>query len=74
MTDLIDETHEADYRDLSTIYHYYPTYDPDEVAEADDTLRRYVGLVWRILSHVRIEKGKNLTNPPLNAKFKRPRI
>lgn len=74
MTELLDETHETDYRDLSTTYHHYPAYDPLDAAEADDTLRRYVGLVWRILSRVRIEKGKNLTNPPLNAKFKRPRI
>ncbi|MBK9156431.1 MAG: hypothetical protein IPM25_19855 [Chloracidobacterium sp.] len=74
MTEFLEETRETDYRNLSAIYQYYPTYDSDDAAEADDTLRKYVGLVWRILSRHRSENGKDLTKTPLNAKFKRPLI
>lgn len=56
-----------------TIDQIYPAYTPDEISEADDTLQKYVGLVWRIYSRYRSEKRKNLTRPPLNARFKRPR-
>jgi len=74
MTELLDKSRETDLRDLSTIYHYYPTYELDDAAEADDTIRRYVGLVWRILSRLRNERSDYLTKRPLNAKFNRPRI
>ena len=52
----------------------YPDYSRKELAEAEDTVKRYVNLVWRIYKRLRSERSKNLTKEVLNARFKRPRF
>ncbi len=51
----------------------YSQYSPDELVEAEETIKRYVYLVWRIYKRLKTENQKNLTTELLNARFKRPR-
>lgn len=51
----------------------YPDLTPEEQAEAEYTIKRYVHLVWRIYRRVHRENPNNLTEELLNARFKRPR-
>lgn len=57
-----------------TIEQIYPDYTQDELAEADETIKRYVHLVWGIYKRLKSEDPANLTKELLNARFKRPRI
>jgi len=36
-----------------TLEELYPNYDPQEIKEAEETIKRYVTLVWRIYSRLR---------------------
>lgn len=51
----------------------YPELSLEEQAEAEDTLKRYLALVWSIYRRMLRENPKNLTKTLLNARFKRPR-
>lgn len=62
-----------DGKENPTIEKVYPDYTPEELIEAEDTLRRYLNLVWRIYNRVRREESEKLTETLLNARFKRPR-
>jgi hypothetical protein len=42
-----------------TIANLYPHLKPEEQAEAADTLKRYVALVWRIYQRVRRKSSEN---------------
>ena len=55
------------------IENIYPDYTPEERAEAEDILKRYISLVWRIYNRARAENPEKLTKFRLNARFKRPR-
>lgn len=57
----------------TSIGELYPQYSPDELVEAEETIKRYVYLVWRIYKRLKTENQKNLTTELLNARFKRPR-
>ncbi len=46
---------------------------PENRSEAEETIKRYVDLVWRIYRRLRRENPKKLTKILLNARFKRPR-
>ncbi len=41
-----------------TIENLYPQLSPDEQAEAADTLKRYVDLVWRIYQRIRRQSSE----------------
>jgi hypothetical protein len=62
-----------DKRENLTIQKLYPGYTPEEQAEAEYALKRYVNLVWRIYQRLRRENPEYLTKELLNARFKRPR-
>lgn len=51
----------------------YPDYTDDELAEAEETLSRYIALVRRIYERVKRENPELLTRELLNAKLKKPR-
>ena len=53
-----------------SIEELYPDFTPEEQAEAEYTLKRYVNLVWRIYRQVRRENPQKLTKELLNARFK----
>ena len=48
----------------------YPDYTDDELAEAEETLSRYISLVRRIYERLRRENPELLTKELLNAKLK----
>jgi len=50
----------------------YPDYSPEDRNEAEDTIKRYIDLIWRIYCRLCQEDPKNLTEELLNARFKRP--
>lgn len=60
----------SEYRSIEELY---PEFTPDELVEANDTVKRYVGLVWRIYSRLHREDPENLTKILLNVRFKHPR-
>lgn len=51
----------------------YPDYTDEELAEAGETLSRYVGVVRRIYERLKRENPDLLTRELLNAKLKKPR-
>ncbi len=59
--------------DFPTIEELYPDFTPEELAETQDTVKRYLSLVWRIYNRLRREDPENLTKTLLNARFKYPR-
>ena len=59
--------------DSPTIEELYPSFNSDERTEAEDNLKRYLSLIWRIYKRLRREDPENLTKILLNARFKRPR-
>ena len=56
-----------------TIQKLYPDFTPEEQAEDEYVLKRYLSLVWRIYQRLRRENPEYLTKELLNARFKRPR-
>lgn len=62
-----------DQRRQPTIQTLYPNYTPEEQTEAEDTLKRYLNLVWRIYSRIQRENPEKLTKELLNARFKHSR-
>ena len=60
-------------RDNKALRELYPDYTDDELAEAEDTLSRYISLVRRIYERLRRENPELLTRELLNAKLKKPR-
>ena len=59
--------------EITGIEELYPDYTPEERTEANETIQRYLSLIWRIYSRLRQENPKKLTKALLNARFKRPR-
>lgn len=55
-----------------TIRTIYPNYTPEEQVEAEDALKRYLHLVWRIYQRINRENPEKLTKELLNDRFKRP--
>lgn len=47
-----------------TIDSLYPDYSPEEKAEAEDTFKRYVALVWRIYHRISREKSDKFDGNP----------
>ena len=62
-----------DEKENLTLQRLYPDYTAEELAEAEDTLKRYLDLVWRIYNRARRDNPQKLTEMRLNARFKRPR-
>lgn len=48
----------------STIQELYPDFTPDEQAEAEDTLHRYLDLVWRIYGRICRENAEKIDENP----------
>jgi hypothetical protein len=47
-----------------TIQELYPDFTREEQAEAEDTLRRYLDLVWRIYRRIRGENPEKIDENP----------
>lgn len=50
--------------ELLPVKKLYPDLTPEELAEAEDALKRYVALVWRIYRRVSREKNKKFDENP----------
>lgn len=60
-------------KDNGELRKLYPDYTDDELAEAEETMTRYINLVRRIYERVKCENPELLTRELLNAKLKKPR-
>jgi hypothetical protein len=58
-TNQFQNNHDQDQPKSPTIEELYPDFTAEEQAEAADTLKRYLNLVWRIYQRLRRESFEN---------------
>jgi hypothetical protein len=60
----IQNNHDQHQPKPPTIEELYPDFTAEEQAEAADTLKRYLNLVWRIYQRLRRENSKKIDENP----------
>jgi hypothetical protein len=60
----IKNNHNTPSRNSPSIQELYPDFTPEEQAEAEETLRRYLQLVWRIYRRICREREENIDENP----------